>query len=745
MRRMTLGLALCLLTLLAAAPAFGQEPPALTVEWTFSEEAESVGRVPRFAWTSSDQVLLLDERRPKGERTLELVDAATGKRRPAVDRAAALASLRAIGADRKVPESLGWPESLDDAGAKGVYLVGGDLFVLDLPASRFDRLTQTEEPESAARLSPDGRRVAFVRGNDLYLYDLGSKTEKRLTADGTDSILNGTLSWVYWEEIFDRTDTGYWWSPDSSAIAFLRTDESPVDVTAFTDFSPAVPRVIRQRYPRTGRPNPTVRLGVIDLASGATSWMEGPGLDYEYVLGVTWAPDGRSIAVQTTNREQTRLDLWRVERATGRASKLLSDDDEAWVSQKEIQFLPDGGFLASSERTGYTHLYRFAPDGTLRNPVTSGDWSVRAGRFSGAARKSAGADAARGVVYFSATEKSPLERHLYRIALDGTGMKRITREDGTHRVDFSPDMRFYVDDFSSHDTPPSLTLHAADGTARAVLAAASDLPARLGLAKKEILTIPASDGFPLPASILRAGDFDASRRHPVLLHVYGGPGAPMVQDRWDRDRFFDEVLARRGYVVVSVDPRSATGQSKALERLVVGRLMSDLELNDLVAGVRWLKAQPWADPAKFGIWGWSGGGSYTLLALTRSQEFAAGISGAPVTDWDYYDTKFGESVMRTRETNPEGYENTSFVSRAKDLHGRLLLIFGTYDDNVHPQNEYAFMDALIAAGKPFEVMVYPMRKHGFTDKPAQIHRANTMLEFWERWVPANGGEKTAAR
>ena len=211
----------------------------------------------------------------------------------------------------------------------------------------------------------------------------------------------------------------------------------------------------------------------------------------------------------------------------------------------------------------------------------------------------------------------------------------------------------------------------------------------------------------------------------------------MVQDRWDRDRFFDEILVRRGYVVVSVDPRSATGQSKTLERLVAGHLMSDLELNDLVAGVKWLKAQPWADGARFGIWGWSGGGSYTLLALTRSDEFAAGISGAPVTDWSFYDSKFGESVMRTRETNPQGYAQTSFVARAKDLHGRLLLIFGTYDDNVHPQNEYAFMDALISAGKPFDVMTYPMRKHGFADKASQIHRANKMIEFWERWVPAN--------
>jgi len=719
--------------LITALPALAQAPKELTVDWIYGDEAAAVTKLPKFAWTTGGDVLLLDERPRAAARTLERIHPETGARTPAVDAKGALASLNAL-SPKRTQTSLDWPEALDPAGRTGIYVLDDDLYALDLPSSTFTRLTSTDGKETVPRLSPDGRKVAFVRDNDLFVIDLASKKETRLTSDGGDAILNGTLSWLYWEEIFDRNDTGYWWSPDSSAIVFLRTDESSVDVTAFTDFRPAVPRVIRQRYPRTGRPNPNVRLGIVDLATGATSWMEGPGLDYEYVIGVTWAPDGKSVAVQTTNRDQTRLDLWRVDRPTGRASKLLTDNDDAWVSQKEIQFLPDGGFLATSEKTGYTHLYRYAPDGKLRNAVTKGDWSVRAGRFSGAARKSAGADGSRAIVYFSATEKSPLERHLYRIGLDGTGLKRLTREDGTHRAEFSPDLRFYVDEYSNHDTPPSLTIHAADGTPRAVISSPSELPGRLGVAKKEILTIPAADGFPLPASIQRAADFDGSTKHPVLLHVYGGPGAPMVQDRWDRDRFFDEILVRRGYVVVSLDPRSATGQSKALERLVAGHLMGDLELNDLVAGVKWLKAQPWADPAKFGIWGWSGGGSYTLLALTRSQEFAAGISGAPVTDWTFYDTKFGESVMRTKESNPDGYAQTSFLSRAKDLHGRLLLIFGTYDDNVHPQNEYAFMDALIAAGKPFDIMVYPMRKHGFVDKPAIKHRAEKMLEFWKEYL-----------
>jgi dipeptidyl-peptidase-4 len=314
-------------------------------------------------------------------------------------------------------------------------------------------------------------------------------------------------------------------------------------------------------------------------------------------------------------------------------------------------------------------------------------------------------------------------------------MARITREDGLHRVAFSPDRRFYVDTHSNRDTLPSLALYDAAGNRRAVLAESwMDRVAPFGFSKKEIFTLAAPDGFALPASLVKPPSFDASKRYPVLIHVYGGPGAPIVQDAWSRDGFFDQLLAARGYVVASIDPRSATGRSKTLENLVAGKMMGDVELDDLLAGVRWLKAQSWADPDRFGIWGWSGGGSYTLLALTRSKEFAAGISGAPVTDWHFYDSKFGEAYMKTPDANPDGYEHTSFVRRARDLHGRLLLVFGTYDDNVHPQNAWAFADALVNAGKPFDLMVYPMRKHSFTDAAAKIHRAEKMLEFWKLYL-----------
>ena len=296
-------------------------------------------------------------------------------------------------------------------------------------------------------------------------------------------------------------------------------------------------------------------------------------------------------------------------------------------------------------------------------------------------------------------------------------MARITREDGTHRVALSPDRRFYVDAYSNRDTPAvALPPRHLGQAARDPVPEPDGRPRALRPREAGALHDPGGRRLRHPGERVEAAGFDPSKKYPVLIHVYGGPGAPIVQDRWDRDDLFDQLLVAQGYVVASFDPRSATGQSKTLEDLVVRRMMSDVELGDLRRRVKWLKAQPWVDPARFGIWGWSGGGSFTLLAMTRTQEFKAGISVAPVTDWRFYDSKFGEAYMKTAEDEPRGLRaDTSFVKRAKDLSGRLLLVFGTYDDNVHPQNEWAFADALDRGGKA-------LRHHGLPDAQARHRR-----------------------
>lgn len=730
-----------LATALAALPLRAQERREISVEWAYGDEGAGATAIPPFAWTSGNELLLLDVRRPRSERTLERVNPGSGERRPAVDRAAALSSLRALVGETPLADELTWPESLDRAGRIGLYVVEGDLFSLDLAASRFTRLTRTPERELVARLSPDGRRAAFVRANDLYVVDLATGAETRLTRDGTNDVLNGSLSWVYWEEVFDHDPAGYWWSEDSTAIAFLRSDETPVSTVTFPDFTPAVPRVLTQRYPKAGEANPAVRLGIAEVASGRTAWLDAAAVPYEYVLGVKWLPDSRTLAIQVSNRLQDRLDLYLLARADAKARRVLTDRDEAWVNQKELQFL-DGGkrLLLTSERDGHTHLYLYGMDGTLVAQLTRGPWSVRGpGSFYGAPQGSAFVDEARDQVFFTGLEKSSIERQLYRVRLDGSGLERVTREAGTHRIQFSPDRRYYADVHSAHDTLPSLTLHDASGAPRAVLAPSrSELIAPFSFQVPELRSVPAGDGFPLPARLLRPSGFDPTRRYPVILYVYCGPGAPTVNDAWDYsfagNAYFDQILVKRGYVVASIDNRSATGISKTLENAVLRKVWSDGELADLLAGVRWLKAQPWVDSARVGIWGWSGGGTSTLLAMTRSQEFKAGIAVAPNVEWRYYDTKFSETYMKTPADNPEGYAHTSLIPRAKDLHGRLLLVHGSGDDNVHPQHTWSVVNELVAAGKPFDLMIYPMRKHTIDDRPARIHLFNKMLEFWKLYL-----------
>ena len=293
--------------------------------------------------------------------------------------------------------------------------------------------------------------------------------------------------------------------------------------------------------------------------------------------------------------------------------------------------------------------------------------------------------------------------------------------------------------FSGVNALPSLSLHAADGKTVAVLSAPrAELIAPFGFQKAEILSVPAADGFALPVRILKPRGFDPGKKYPAIVYIYGGPGAPTVNDAWDYsfagNALFDQVLAARGYVVFSVDPRSATGQSKTLENTVLRRMQTDNVLDDVVDGVKWLKAQPFVDPTRVGVWGWSGGGTDTLLCMTRSQEFKAGVAIAPVTDWHFYDTKFTETYMKTPQDNPDGYAHFSLVARAKDLHGRLLLVFGSGDDNVHPQNEWSFIDELVKANKPFDLMVYPMRKHTIDDRPARIHLFEKVLEFWKLYL-----------
>lgn len=716
-------------SLLFAQPTGAVSSGPLSVAWLCGGGPQAIAETPRFTWLDDGRAVLYDTRKPPEERTLEVMTPPRAGRTLLVDPQRALQAFRSLLGDR-APRSLPFPADIDGRGRRGLYTIDGDIYLLDMKSSSVTRIDIPRGAQTCAALSPDGEKVSYVRANDLYVFDVTKGKETRLTSDGSDSLLNGTLSWLYWEEIFDRHDTGYWWSPDSKSIAFLKTDESGVSVQHYVDVTPWTPRFITQRYPKVGEKNPAVRVGIAPLDGGGTTWVDFAGRPYEYVVRVCWTAGGRRLSVQTMNRLQTELDLSFADRLTGKAVHILRETDTNWVNVLDgLRFLSDGRrFLWPSERDGYRHLYLYGMDGTCLGNVTKGNWQIR---ISG--DESLAVDEKGGTVYFTALEKSSVERHLYSARLDGTGLKRISEGNGTHMVSFSPDGRFYFDRYSNASTLPSLSLHGAEGGEIALIAGPRPgLLAPLALRYPEFFTVSARDGFPMPAQMLRPAVPEKGKRYPVILFVYSGPSAPVVLDVWQREIYWENLLLENGYCVFRCDNRSATGISKTLETSGARHIEGLSELNDIVDAVRWLKSQPYVDSSRVGIWGWSGGGTCTLLGMTRTAEFKAGIAVAGVTDFRFYDTKWAEQYMKTEKENREGYGEVSLLRYAQDLHGRLLLVHGTYDDNVHIQNAWRFTDELIRAGRLFEMMIYPMRMHGIADEPARVHLYSTMLDFWKR-------------
>jgi dipeptidyl-peptidase-4 len=724
-------LAIAILVLSSATVA--QPKRSVTLEWIYSDSAAQVTATPLFVWLKSGTAILYDRRVPASDRTFEHFNPRSGERRPMLDASKAISSLRAL-LGNDAPRTLSWPIEFDGDGRQALYLFNNDLFLLDVPRAQFQRLTQSDAEEINPSFSPDGKQIGFVRSKNLFVYDIAATREQQLTFDTAATILNGTLSWVYWEEIFGRRDLAYWWSGDSKAIAFLNTDESPVGTMYYSDFKPWTPRVITQRYPKAGQPNPIVRLGIVELTDGKTTWMNLGNHSYEYIIRAKWLPSSDRVCLETMNRAQDTLTLHFINRASGIGTLVMHETDPLWVNiHDDLYFLRDEKhFLWASERDGYLHLYRFTIDGKLVNQVTKGPWAMRSsGGVFWVQQAVSAVDESSGLVYFTSLEKSNLEKQLYRIRMDGSGMQRLSSGDGTHEISFSPDARYYFDRFSNVSTPPSLTLYQSNGKLVRVLAE----PNRAALEAFDVqypklLSVPASDGFPMPAQIVKPANFDSTKRYPIILYEYGGPSAPTVLNVWQGGNYFNQLLLQNGYLVATIDNRSATAISKRLENTVRDDLGGMGQLRDLLDGVRWLKSQPYVDSTRIGIWGWSGGGTTTLLAMTRSTEFKAGISGAPVTDMRFYDTKWAEASMKRPQDNAAAYDRLSLLPVAKNLHGRLLFIHGTYDDNVHIQNTEAFVEELIKAGKTVDMMIYPMRKHGFVDRPARIHRDKTMLEFW---------------
>jgi dipeptidyl-peptidase-4 len=701
------GIAVC--SLLAA------QPKSVTLDAVFAYRPDSL---PATIWNPEGDRLLLVE-----GKALRLLDAATGQ----TTELATLADIEAKATKPKPGQRpFGWqnrrvaaarPEWSADS-RRLLIAQGGDLFLLDVPSRQWTQLTATPEAEEDAHLSPDGRAVGFRRGPDLYVAEVAARRERRLTRDGSETLWNGKLDWVYPEEL----DLGraWWWSSDSRSVAFLQFDVAGETVHPHVDGS-AVQAVFEpQRFPKAGTPNASVRLGVVSARGGRTRWTElGPTTE-TLIARVQWLPGGGKLAVQRLSRVQDRLELLTAEAGTGRVERVLEEKDAAWVNLHDaLSFFPDGRFLWASERSGYRHLYLYSAGGQLERQLTSGDWEV------------SGVEGMDGkYVYFTGTRESPLERHLYRVPLTGGEVERLTKERGTHTIAMAPRTAFFVDTHSNLQTPAARTLHRADGSRVAMLREAN----RKVLGEYAMLPVEPvrfrANGHEFYGQVIKPAGFTAGRKYPAIVMVYGGPHAQTVRDAW-AGLNWEQALAARGFVVWRMDNRGAGGRGHGWET-PLHRQFGKTELADQLAGVEYLVRQGFVDEKRIGIYGWSYGGYMTLYALANAPEaFAAGIAGAPVTDWRLYDTIYTERYMGLPEQNKEGYRESSAVTHAAKIRGQLLLVHNFQDDNVLFQNAQHMMEALQKANHQFEVMFYQQKSHGVVG-PARRHLLETTTRFFER-------------
>jgi dipeptidyl-peptidase 4 len=622
----------------------------------------------------------------------------------------------------------------------------GDIFVVDVRQKTARALVKTPEAEEFPALSPDGRRVAFVRKNDLYVVDVESGRETRLTQSGSDTVLNGRLDWVYEEELAARSGRAFAWSPDSKKIAYLQLDQARVPTFPIVDFVPLRNSLALQRYPKPGDPNAIVRVGVAWITAGgepAPERLVSFDPDDLYVVpNLAWTQDSTTVAFEQLNREQNELQLRVLDvpdnprTALGAPRTVLTERSPTWVNASPApRFLKDKQrFLWVSERDGFAHVYVCDLSGSCR-AVTQGPWTVDAQSSFASAGGPLFADERTGFVYFTATEKDARERHLYRARLDGTGRARLTREDGSHRVLLSPDARFFVDTFSDVATPPRVILSSIDGLHRTPIEDnRSPEILRFERAQVEWVDLRAKDGTVLHGSLLKPASFDPMRRYPVIVSVYGGPHAQSVQNTWSHVSPFEHLLVSRGFLVFSLDNRGTANRGHAFES-PIHRDLGKIELEDQLAGIDYLKGLPFVDPSRLGIWGWSYGGYMTLYALTHAPGvFRAAVAGAPVTDWKLYDSIYTERYMGTPKSNPQGYESSSPLAKAWAVDAELLIIHGTDDDNVHVANTLSFADALIRAGRPHALNLHPRQRHAFKDTANRIARDQEVLRHFETYL-----------
>ena len=603
--------------------------------------------------------------------------------------------------------------------------------LFDFAAGTLTPLAAGKGVEQHAQFSPDGHRIAWVRDNDLWIWDLSSDSEIRLTEDGSDCVFNGVLDWVYQEELAGRDGKAFAWADDGSAIAWLRLDDSEIPIFHLVDLQETHSRVTEQRYPTPGDPSPRPTLHTARYGNSfdpqATETIEF-GDPVPYIPRFGFTPDG-DLWYQHLDRSQETIQLVRVDLGSDARTLLVEESDPYWTEPVDgLHFFGDGSFLWLSRRDGYSHLYRVAPGGAPVD-LSPGPWDVTA---------VVGVDPSARYAWYQAARPNATERRLYRVELSTGATLEITPDPGTHSAEPSTSGAKLLISSSSVSSPPHRRVSDGTGPLAAEVPVEQEIP-RIDYADQRFVEIAADDGISLNAVLWLPPEFDESRRHPVVVYTYGGPHAQVVRNEWPTtSRLFNHALANRGFVVFALDNRGSAARGREFEG-ATDLALGAKQLPDQLAGLAWLKRQPWVDPARIGIWGWSYGGYMTIYALTHAPgAFAAGAAVAPVTDWRLYDSIYTERYMSTPEANPAGYAAGSVLDAVADLADPLLVIHGTGDDNVHVQHTLQFADRAWRAGVRFDLMLFPNLSHGINAPGSHLQVFGAIADFFEEHLMEEG-------
>jgi dipeptidyl-peptidase-4 len=720
------------------SPAGAQTTPAkpLTIE-TMYQSGGLGGRGPETVEWSPDGTKLTfvqrDEKAENGE--LWYVDATTGEKKVLVS-AAKLASLdpdvTKVKNEREKERRTRYHVAAYLWAPDSKHLIfdsQGQLWLYDLGTQTGVQFTSAADPSGDPKFSPDGSHVAYTRKHNLYVRPVNGGDEKQLTKDTGDDLFNGDIDWVYAEELGVRSN--YFWSPAGKEIAYLHMDESKVPTYPITDWMPTHPTVDPEKYPKVGDPNPVVKLGVVDIEKGKTRWISVTSDADSYIPRFGWVREG-VLWVEVLNRTEDKMDLYFVDAKTGKSRMVLTESEPgAWFDFEhvEVRFLKSlGQFLWPSWRDGNMHIYLYsfdkqdpmAADAKLERQLEKGDYQVLGIE---------GVDEAAGTVFFEANKDDPRQTHIFSVQLDGSAFKALTTEEGMHSGSFSDDAKHYTHMYFGPQSSPSLTLCAVGGRCNPVWQAKNAI-AEYGLRAPKYLEFKAEDGTTLYGRLLLPPDGMASGKIPLIVNIYGGPAGQMV--RKGAPDPFDEILARKGFAIFAVDNRGTPGRDRKFQT-AIRHEFGAIELKDQLSALDQLYAQyPQLDKDRTGIWGWSNGGSMTLYAMTHSDRFRAGVAVAPVTNQVNYDSIYTERYMGLLADDKAGYEMSDVTRNADKLHGALLLVHGTSDDNVHFQNSIQMINALINAGKQFRLMIYPNKTHSISGKDARVHLFTMIEDHFER-------------